>query len=266
MQLELEGKVAVVTGAGLRGGIGWAITQRFLEEGVKVALGDIVIAEEYTGLTQSGNVTTLKVDLSTPNGPSKLIDHAMRTYGRLDFLVNNLGISPARPGGFMSATDEQWRTVFEINLFSAVRATRAALPHLLERGGVVVSMSSTLAHQPIPQFVDYAATKAALLSLTQSLSEEYAPRGVRVLAISAGPVRTPQWTQPGGQFEQIAKMTNTDVETVRTKIVPEMSKLSVGRMVEPEEIGAAIAFAVSRHGGTMTGSEIVIDAGAWKSL
>ena len=266
MHLELEGKVAVVTGAGLRNGIGWAITQRFLEEGMKVALGDIVIAEEYAELTRAGNVTTLKVDLSTPDGPSQLIEHAMGKFGRLDVLINNLGISPARPGGFMSATDDQWRTVFEINLFSAVRATRAALPHLLERGGVVVSMSSTLAHQPIPQFVDYAATKAALLSLTQSLSEEFAPKGVRMLAISAGPVRTPQWTQPGGQFEQIAKMMSTDVETVRNKIVPEMSKLSIGRMVEPDEIGAAIAFAVSRHGGTMTGSEIVIDAGAWKSL
>ena len=116
----------------------------------------------------------------------------MEAYGGLDILVNNAGGPP--PGtrmpqfGFLTLTDEGWRSMLEFNLLSAVRACRAALPLLVERGGAIVNVSSVHGRQPSGVNVDYGAAKAALINLTKALAEEFGPQGVRVNGVCPGPV------------------------------------------------------------------------------
>lgn len=265
MDLGLTDKVAVLTGGGAIGGIGWATVKELRAEGVKVVMGDITVEPGYAELTADGGVVTLEVDLAVPAGAPKLIDRALKQFGRLDILINNLGISPVREG-FLETTDDEWLTTISVNLLSGVRASRAALPHLLKTGGVIVNLGSTLGSTPLTTMADYSAIKAAVLNLTKSLSEEFGPKGVRVLAISPGPVRTPQWTKPGGQLENMARRANTDVETMRTKLIPERLHLTLGRMVESEEIAAAVVFAVSPRASAMTGAQLVVDNGCLKVI
>ena len=265
MDLGLKNKVAVLTGGGAIGGIGWATVKELVAEGVQVVMGDIRVESGYSELSRYGYVVTQEIDLSLAGNPDKLVETALGAFGRLDFLINNLGISPIRTG-FLDTKDEDWDRTHSINFMSNVRATRAALPHLIKNKGAIVNLASTLGSAPIPTMVDYCAFKSATLNLTKSLSEEFGPKGVRVVAISPGPVLTPQWSRPGGQLENMAKAMNTDSKTMRTKLLPDILKLVVGRMVESEEIAAAIVFALSGRMGAMTGSQIVVDAGCLKTI
>ena len=133
----------------------------------------------------------MPVDLGDAGGPDLLIHAAAERHGRLDVLVNNLGATRPR-SSFLDIDDAEWRHVFDLTFFSAVRTSRAG------DGGAIVNISSINARLPFPTVVDYSAAKAALSNLTKALSEEFAPQGVRVNAIAPGPVRTPFWTDPGG--------------------------------------------------------------------
>jgi NAD(P)-dependent dehydrogenase (short-subunit alcohol dehydrogenase family) len=148
-----------------------------------------------------------------------------------------------------------------------VRATRAALPVLLEGGGgAVVNVTSVNARRPFPMVLDYSVAKAALSNLTKGLSEELAPQGVRVNAVSPGPVRTPFWTGEGAMGDAIAAQAGTDRDTAVATVVPEMMQLTTGRMVEAEEVAAAVALLASPLSASTTGAELVVDAGFLKSL
>lgn len=138
-----------------------------------------------------------------PQGPAQVISRAVDAFGGLDILVNNAGGPP--PGvklprfSFLAPTDADWQAMFEFNLFSTVRAIRAAIPLMLERGGgAIVNVSSSHARQPAAMNVDYGAAKAGMNNLTKALSEEFGPQGIRVNTVSPGPVRTPWWTEEGG--------------------------------------------------------------------
>jgi NAD(P)-dependent dehydrogenase (short-subunit alcohol dehydrogenase family) len=137
-----------------------------------------------------------------------VIARAAEAFGGLDVLVNNAGGAPEGSGpraSFLDVGDADWHAMLELNLLSAVRASRAALPLLLERGGgAIVNVSSVNGRRPFPFVVDYSASKAAMTNLTKALSEEFAPRGVRVNAVSPGPVRTPWWTDDGGLADVMA--------------------------------------------------------------
>src|SRR4249919_1633139 len=123
MDLGLEGKVAVVTGASR--GIGLAVTRTLAEEGATVVAGARELSEELGVLD---HVHPVPVDLSTPDGPARLVDEAVSRYGALDVLVNNVGAVRPHPGGFLSIPDEDWTSALLINFLAAVRTTRAALP------------------------------------------------------------------------------------------------------------------------------------------
>ena len=176
MDLELSGRVAVVTGASK--GIGLAVARTLHDEGAHV------VATSRTRTPELGDILHVPADLMDPDAPAEVIARAVETYGGVDILVNNAGGPP--PGdrlpheGFLTRDDAHWRAILEFNLLSAVRACRAALPLLLERGGTIVNVGSAVARQPAPMNVDYAASKAALLNLTKALSEEFGPQGVRV--------------------------------------------------------------------------------------
>ncbi len=265
MNLGLEGKVAVLSGGGRKDGIGWATIKELTHAGAKVLMGDIEIDPAYEELTGDGSVQVEAIDLSQAGNPQRLVETAVERFGKLDILINNLGVTIFRPG-FIETTDEDWEMVFRTNFMSNVRASRAALPHLVESKGVIVNLASTLGTTPVPSLPEYSAFKAATLNLTKTLSEEFNPQGVRVVAISPGAVLTPHWTRPGGALEMMAEGQGVDVETMKTEIVPKMFGMTTGRMVWPEEIAAAICFAASQRAGSLSGLALTVDGGSVKTI
>jgi NAD(P)-dependent dehydrogenase (short-subunit alcohol dehydrogenase family) len=262
MDLQLQDKVAVVTGASK--GIGLAVAQRLHAEGAKV------VAVSRTATPELGDVFHVPADLSDPRAPAEVIARAAETYGGVDVLVNNAGGPP--PGtrlprfGFLGLTDEDWGAMLAFNLLSAVRASRAALPLMLERGGgAIVNVSSVHGRQPSAVNVDYGAAKAAMINLTRALSEEFAPQGVRVNGVCPGPVRTPWWTDEGGAADILAAQLGSDRDSVMATVAPEMMQLSTGRLVAPEEIADAVAFLASPRSASTTGTELVVDGGMLKA-
>ncbi|MFB4319590.1 SDR family NAD(P)-dependent oxidoreductase [Actinomadura sp. 21ATH] len=268
MDLQLTGKVAVVTGASK--GIGLAVARTLLEEGARVVAASRTSGPGLDALA-GPDLVHVPVDLMDPAAPARVVERAVDAFGGLDILVNNAGGPP--PGvtlprfGFLNATDDDWREMFEFNLFGLVRATRAAIPHLVERGGgAIVNVSSGNARRPAPMNHDYNAAKAGVNNLTKALSEEFGPQGIRANTVSAGPVRTDWWTKDGGAADVIGAQAGADRQAVIEKVAPEMMALTTGRLVEPQEIADAVVLLASPRSGSTTGADFVVDSGFLKEL
>ncbi|MFG2828275.1 oxidoreductase [Streptomyces sp. NPDC048434] len=263
MDLNLVGKVAVVTGGSK--GIGLAVAEAFGREGARVVVGSRHRTPELAALRERHDVTFVPVDLSAPDGADRLVGAAADQHGGIDVLVNNLGVTRPR-SGFLEVGDDEWQRVFDLTFFSAVRASRAAMPLLLaDGGGAVVNVSSVNARLPFPMVVDYSAAKAALSNLTKALSEEFAPRGVRVNAVAPGPVRTPFWTDPGGFAESVAAGAGSTAQAALDEVVPRQMGISTGRISEPQEVADLAVFLASPRAGNITGAEFVLDGGQTKT-
>ncbi len=267
MDLELSGRVAVVTGASK--GIGLAITRTLLAAGARVVAASRTPGrlDELAGPA----LVHVPVDLMDPDAPAEVMARAAEAFGGLDILVNNAGGPPPGitlpRGSFLDAPDGDWRAMFEFNLFSAVRAVRAAIPLLLERGGgAIVNVSSGNARQPSPVNIDYGAAKAALSNVTQALSEEFAPLGIRVNTVSPGPVLTPWWTDPGGVADLIAAQAGTDRDGALATVVPEAMGLTTGSLAEAQHVADAVALLVSPRSASTTGADLAVDSGYLKAV
>ncbi|QOV41264.1 SDR family oxidoreductase [Streptomyces ferrugineus] len=259
MNLNLTNKTAVVTGASR--GIGLATVRTLIDEGVRVMGAARTITPE---LKETG-AHAVSADLSTAEGVSTLIDSALAELGGIDLLVNNVGGGDKATVGFLEVDDTEWTRTFDMNVLSTVRATRAALPSLIERRGAIVNISSILAQMPGGFPVAMCSAKAALTALGKSLSEEFGPRGVRVNTISPGLVRTSVYQDPDGQVAKWAAAAGQSLE----EFVGHMAKaqnVTTGRMAEPEEVAALIAFLLSDVAGNITGVDYVIDGGTIKTV
>jgi NAD(P)-dependent dehydrogenase (short-subunit alcohol dehydrogenase family) len=266
MDLGLQGRVAIVTGASK--GIGLAIVKALAAEGVRVIAGARDVTGELSTLAGVGvdGVIAMAVDLATADGPRRMAARA-EELGRLDILVNNIGALTVRLDGFLSVTDEQWQQSLNVNLMSAVRTTRAALPAMLARGsGAIVTISSVNAFLPDPGIIDYTASKAALTNFSKALSKEVGPRGIRVNTVSPGPVETALWLGPDGVAATVAKAAGVDRETARKQVVEQQGGLATGRFTRPEEVADLVLFLASDRAGNITGSDFVIDGGLIKTL
>lgn len=262
MDLHLKNKVAVVTGASK--GIGLAIAQALAAEGARVAAGARNTSDELAQLAASAQVHPVAVDLSTADGPSQLIDEAVATFGGLDILVNNVGSVRPRLDGFVSVTEEDWLESLTINFLASVRTTRAALPHLLERGaGTIVTICLVNSFLPDPTIIEYCASKAALANFSKALSKEVGPRGIRVNTVSPGPVSTPLWLGKGGVAETIAQAAGGDAEAVAKQAA---SGSVTGRFTRPEEVADLVLLLASDRAGNVTGADFVIDGGLITTL
>jgi NAD(P)-dependent dehydrogenase (short-subunit alcohol dehydrogenase family) len=268
VDLNLNDKVAVVTGGSK--GIGLATARTLRAEGARVVVVSRKSSAELDALAGPGLVH-VPADLTDPDAPAAVVAHTVDVFGRLDILVNNAGGPP--PGvslprfSFLPLTDADWRDMFEFNLFSAVRAIRAAIPVMLERGGgAVVNVSSAVARQPGAINADYAAAKAAMTNLTKALSEEFAPRGVRVNTVSPGPVRTPWWTDDGGAADVMAAAFGADRDDVLERVAPEAMALGTGRLLEPQEVADVIALLASPRSASTTGTDVIVDGGFHKAV
>src|SRR3954462_9610054 len=232
MDLGLTDKVAVVTGASK--GIGLAVTRAFVEEGARVVAG----ARSSENLEEIERVTGVALDLAAPEGPARLIDRAIDEHGRVDVLVNNVGAVRLRLEGFLGTSDAEFEWAMQINFFAALRATRAALGPMLKQGaGAVVNVASVNAFfQPDAGVIDYGAAKAALVNLTKSLAQEFGPRGVRVNAVSPGPVATDLWLGDHGVAATVAAASGVDADTARAQIVAGLGGFATGRFTTPQEV------------------------------
>ena len=264
MDLNLRGKIAVVTGASK--GIGLAITKALVAEGARVIAGARDVGGELGALAARDAIRAVSVDLSTPDGPQALVAHA-EELGGLDILVNNVGAVAVRLGGFASVTDEQWLSSLNLNFMAAVRTTRAALTPMVKRGGgAIVTVSSVNAFLPDPGIIDYCAAKAALTNFSKALSKEVGPAGIRMNTVSPGPVETALWLGPDGVAATVAKASGVDAETARQQVVASQGGIVTGRFTRPDEVADLVLFLASDRSGNITGADFVIDGGLIKTL
>ncbi|HZE97095.1 MAG TPA: oxidoreductase [Planctomycetota bacterium] len=261
MNLNLAGKIAVVTGASR--GIGLAIVRSLTGEGARVVAG----ARSIQTLENLPGVTAVAVDLAKPDAPGSLVERAVREHGRVDVLVNNMGAVRLRLNGFLGTSDEEFEWALQMNFFSALRATRAAVTQMVKQGGgSIVSVASVNAFfQPDGGTIDYGAAKAALVNLTKSLSQEFGPRGIRVNAVSPGPVSTDLWLGEGGVAQTVAKALGVDAETARARVVASIGGFATGRFTTPEEVADLVTMLASDRTGNVTGANYVIDGGLIKT-
>lgn len=254
MELGLEGRVAVVTGAGR--GIGLAIVTALVAEGVHVVAGSLHSSAELEAMAAEGSVEVLALDLTEASAPGRLVELA---GDRVDILVNNVGAAPARTDGFLHVTDAQWLSSLELNLLVAVRATRSALPLMLAAGrGAIVNIASVNARLPDPAVIDYSAAKAALQSFSKALSKEVGGQGIRVNTVSPGPVATALWLGEAGVAETVGRAAGLTPEEVADRAAHQSV---TGRFTQPSEVADLVVLLASDRTGNVTGADFTIDGG-----
>ena len=259
MDLELSGKVAVVTGASK--GIGLAVVRSLVAEGAQVVAGALTV-DSLLGID---GVSAVPVDLVEPGGSERLVGEANARHGRVDILVNNVGGVHLRVDGFLSVSDEDFERSLQLNFFAALRATRAAVAQMIERGeGAIVNVASVNAFfHPDGLVVDYGAAKAALLNLAKALSQELGPKGIRINSVSPGPVATDLWLGDKGVAATIGQATGTSADAVRAQAIAGMP---TGRFSSPEEVATLVTLLASPRTANVTGSNYVIDGGLVKTM
>jgi NAD(P)-dependent dehydrogenase (short-subunit alcohol dehydrogenase family) len=248
----MQGKTAIVTGASK--GIGLAVVRALAGAGATVFAAARSSTPELETLVKGGGVRWVAADLTDPAAPAALVEAA---GGAVDVLVNNVGAAPARTGGFLSVTDEQWQRGIELNLLSAVRMTRAVVPSMVEReSGAIVTVASINASLPDPLVIDYSAAKAALVAFCKALSKEVGPKGVTVNTVSPGPVETDLWLGGGG----VAATVSADAGLTPEQVVAgAVAQIPSGRFTTPDEVAAVVLFLAGA--GNVNGSDLVIDGG-----
>jgi len=240
VELGLADKVVVVTGS--TGGIGRVVSEQLAAEGAHVV---------SSGRRGDGpGELHVAGDLTEAGAPDRLVAAAVERFGRLDGLVNNLGGTEIRK--LPELSDEDWQRSFELNLMTAVRTTRAALPHLT-KGGSIVNVSSTAAKRPSTGMPDYSVMKAALLSFSRLVADLYAGEGIRCNAVTPGPTATEAWVGDGGLADQQGER-----EAVLAKVG---AGRPLGRLAEPEEIASVIVFLLSPRASYVTGAAWSADGG-----
>jgi len=249
VELQLRGKVAIVTGASR--GIGLAVASLLVDEGMRV------FAISRSGLPPDHGAVQIQLDMQEAGAGKAAVAACMERFGQLDVLVNNVG--SGRIGtGFASESDEHWQEFWNLNFMSAVRVSRSALPHLTEPGGVIVNVSSINGAMPESGIYSYSATKAAMNNMTVGLAREVASRGIRVVGVAPGPVSTPLWLGSYGVAAQASAMgagEPADIVAAAERAIP------LGRFSTAEEIAAAVAFLASPQAGSITGATLRIDGG-----
>ncbi|MET8945240.1 oxidoreductase [Streptomyces sp. NPDC004542] len=254
MNTPLQGRTAVVTGASK--GIGLAVVTALAQAGATVIAGSRTSTPGLDALVKEGAVAWVPVDLGKPQDAVRLVQEAGE---RIDVLVNNVGAAPARTGGFQSVTDADWQHVLDLNLLSAVRVTRAALPRMLEAGrGSIVTVASVNATLPDPMVIDYSAGKAALVAFSKALSKEVGPKGIRVNTVSPGPVQTDLWLAQDGVAATVSAAADIQPDDVIAQVA---GSTATGRFSTPGEVADLVLFLAGDQARNITGSDLIIDGG-----
>jgi 3-oxoacyl-[acyl-carrier protein] reductase len=237
VDLGLSDSVCLVTGS--TGGIG-------------LETAKLLRAEGATVVTTGRSGGDVQGDLARRGEPERVVQEVLDRHGRLDVLVNNVGGTDIRR--LEDLSDDDWQASFELNLMSAVRATRAALPGMRGQGsGTIVNVSSTAAKRPSSGMPDYSVMKAAMLSFSRLVADLYAKDGIRCNAVTPGPTATQTWLREGGLADQQGNR-----DDVLAKVG---AGRPLGRLAQPDEIAAVIAFLCSPRASYVTGAAWSADGG-----
>jgi 3-oxoacyl-[acyl-carrier protein] reductase len=255
MDLGLRDRVCVVTGS--TRGIGRETARLLAEDGARVVVTGRRADQVERTRRGIGAAHGVVCDLAEPAAPAELIADATAQVGPLDVLVNNVGIAYQLP--FEEVSDGQWDEMWQLNVMSYVRAIRAALPGMRERGrGAIVNVSSTAGKRPSTAMPNYSVTKAAVLSLSRLVADLYARDGIRCNAVTPGPTATEAWLGEGGLADQQAERSGMS----RDEVLEAVGKgRPLGRLAEADEIAAVTAFLCSDRASYVTGAAWSADGG-----
>lgn len=278
MHEDLKGKTALITGAGKKTGIGYAVAERLASLGCHIVIADLgrppdLVNPVRTGTSEEmntiaaelgsrfgGTVTTVDVDVTSPPSVGRMAETLRERCGHVHILVNNAGATFGVPADILSYDEAAWIRTVDVCLFSVFRVSRAILPFMLGEPGAIINTASRAGKVP-PLFNSaYAAAKAGVIMLTKTMARELASRGIRVNAICPGQVRTDleQW-----RFGLEASFFGGTVEEREQEMC---RTIPLGRIGIPDEIGRLVAFLASEASGYMTGQAINIDGGQCMEL
>jgi NAD(P)-dependent dehydrogenase (short-subunit alcohol dehydrogenase family) len=254
--MELQGQVAIVTGAGR--GIGRATALELARMGADIVVAELDrvggdrTAAEVKGLGR--RASAVPTDVTSRADLAKMAEHARSEFGRIDILVNNAGIY--RAASTLEVTEEHWDAVLTINAKAVFFASQAVLPTMIaQRSGAIVSLASMAGRIGSATNLPYNASKAAVISITKSLALAHAAHGIRVNCVCPGFVETDMWTVVSREISAQLGLTVEEFNRRRLAQVP------LGRMERPEDVASVIGFLASPRAGYMTGQAISVDGG-----
>lgn len=259
--MRLEGKVAIVTGGAQ--GMGRAICLRYAQEGASVVVADRNL-EGADGVAREiaaagGEAAAVEVDVREPARAEAMVDLAVARFGGLDILVNNAGAGKIIP--FLDTTEADWNFMFDVNCKGLLWCSQAAARRMIsqDRGGKIVNLASQAGRRGEALVLAYCASKACVISMTQSMALALAPHRINVNAIAPGIVDTPFWDEVDRQFAALLDMEIGEPKRTFVKSIP------LGRIEQPDDVTGAAVFLASADADYMTQQTINVDGGNWPS-
>ena len=257
--MRLQGKVAIVTGAG--SGMGRAIARRYAEEGARVVVADLDLgaAARVAGeiAAAGGEAVARQVDVRDAAQAAAMVEAAVAAFGGLDILVNNAGVGRILP--FLDTTEADWDFVFDVNCKGLLWCSQAAARQMIAqgRGGKIVNLASQAGRRGEALVLAYCASKACVISMTQSMALALAEHRINVNGIAPGIVDTPFWEQVDRQFAALTGLPPGEPKRRAVASIP------LGRIEQPEDVAGAAVFLASSESDYVTQQTLNVDGGNW---